>query len=71
MAKPQSKRQIMWDLFARGFEPNSPETKGTGVKYDTRLSYYRRWEKAERPGYIGYDIEAAASRLPQPRGVPE
>lgn len=71
MAKSTSKRQILWDLFARGFAPDSPEAKRTGVKYDTRLSYYRRWEKAERPGYIGYDIEAAASRLLQPRGVPE
>lgn len=58
--KKPTYKEILWDLYARGFGPSSPEAEATGIKYPTRISYRRWWEKEGKPGYIGYEVESAS-----------
>lgn len=45
---PKSKRKQAFELFDKGFLPNSPEVKALGLKSTTRGNYYTQWGKGEK-----------------------
>ena len=77
MAK--TKKERLYELYAKGYKPDTPEAKKVAPKYSTRISEYSRWKSAGMPGYVG-EIKAEPDLTPPlplehsegpPNGKPE
>jgi len=64
-------KQRLWAIFAQGYDKNSDEAIKVAPKYKTRKEYWRAWQDAGMPGYVGRPVVEAEADTTTPPQQPQ